>query len=68
VPIKTAIGVLSTHCIKNIVGFYYVPDTDTDYDSVLITLHIVIITLFHISLIKLLISRIPVIITLFTLA
>ena len=28
VPIKTAVGALSTRCIKTIVGFYNVPDTD----------------------------------------
>jgi hypothetical protein len=31
--IKTAIGALSTRCIKTIVGFYNVPDTDTDTDT-----------------------------------
>jgi hypothetical protein len=30
VPIKTAIGALSTRCIKTIVGFYNVQDIDTD--------------------------------------
>jgi hypothetical protein len=32
--IKTAIGALSTRCIKTIVGFYNVPDTDADTDNI----------------------------------
>jgi hypothetical protein len=31
-PIKTAIGALSTRCMKTIDGFYNVPDTDTEND------------------------------------